>query len=157
MIETHRLKRDPMKTNVFAFAALAASLLFATGAKAQPELNPEGSSPLILEYKLKTHAKALGNKLGQIAAANKKCDLEGASAEESDVADTLESHSPGSAVSAMGTAYKEGLKAESPPCDQIELHLNKLLSQAARHKAAIGELNKQMEAMLINKYGAGIN
>jgi hypothetical protein len=154
MIKTHGLKRDHMKTNILALAALAASLLFATGVQAQPELNPESSNPLVLEYKLKSHAKALGNKFGQIAAANKKCDLEGDYFEESDLADSLESHSPGSAVSAMGTAYKEGLKAESPPCGRIEPYLNKLLSQVARHKTAIEGINKQLEAMLIKKYGA---
>lgn len=142
-----------MKAMAFSIVALAALLSAPKGANAltpsevfeKGQAMAEGNFPVIpgepsrlaLEYRLGTHVEALARKYGQLDQAGKRCNIEGAYFEEDSLADVLGNALPDSSVGIAKRAYAEGQTLDTPPCDQIDKFMSRLLGQVERHKKAI--------------------
>ena len=108
---------------------------------------PGKPNRLALEYRLGTHVEALARKYGQLDQAGKRCNVEGSYFEEDSLADVLGNALPDSSVGIAKRAYADGQVLDTPPCDQIDKFMNRLLEQVDRHKSVISSEGAQLMFM----------
>jgi len=107
--------------------------------------SPGTTSPLVLEYKLGTHVEAVARKYGQLDRIAKACGYpEYWNFEEASLADLIGDNLTTTTVGIVKRSYVEGQNLKTPPCDQSEAFINRMVEQVNRHRKIILETSEKI-------------
>jgi len=107
--------------------------------------SPGTTSPLVLEYKLGTHVEAVARKYGQLDRIAKACGYpEYWNFEEASLADLIGDNLTTTTVGIVKRSYAEGQKLDTPPCDQSEAFISRMVEQVERHRKIIRETSEKI-------------